>query len=225
MLPTKKTAPTTNFEDIILLIYGRPKIGKSTWCAQCDHGLFLATEPGLNSLNTYEITINNWEDILNACSEIAKGEHKFKTIIIDTIDNAYQLCCDYICAKYSIEHQSDLGFGKGWALVNNEFKRVLLKLAQLNYGLFMVSHTKSKEIPTRTGTLYKIVPSLSDGARNIVMGLVDIILYCDTDIRGNEQIRVAHTEPSDTFEAGDRTGKLPPIIELNYKNFLEFWKK
>ena len=37
------------------------------------------------------------------------------------------------------------------ALINNEFYRVLTKLAFLPYRLFLVSHVQEKEIETRTG--------------------------------------------------------------------------
>jgi hypothetical protein len=40
------------------------------------------------------------------------------------VDNAYKMCSDYVCKKFKIEHESDLGYGKGYALINNEFQRV-----------------------------------------------------------------------------------------------------
>ena len=64
------------------------------------------------------------EELLAACGEIAEGKHPYKTIILDTVDNVYRMCSDYICTKFKIEHESDLGYGKGWALINNEFQRV-----------------------------------------------------------------------------------------------------
>jgi len=48
-----------------------------------------------------------------------------KTIVLDTVDNAYKMCSDYVCKKFKIEHESDLGYGKGYALINNEFQRVI----------------------------------------------------------------------------------------------------
>ena len=95
--------------------------------------------------------IQSWDQLLAACGEIAEGKHPFKTIIVDTVDNAYRMCADHVCAKFKIEHESDLGYGKGWALINNEFHRVHTKLAFLPYGLFLVSHSVEREIETRTG--------------------------------------------------------------------------
>ena len=146
MLPTKKTPPKQALSDLSVLVHGAHKIGKTEWCSHAEGALFLAAEPGLNALDAYQVPISSWDDLLAACREIAEGKHPFKTIIIDTIDNAYKMCAEYICRKHKIEHESDLGYGKGWALVNNEFQRVLNKLAFQPYGLFLVSHSQEKEI-------------------------------------------------------------------------------
>lgn len=199
-------------------------VHNSTWCSHATDALFLATEPGLNSLDVFQIPISRWDDLLKACAEIAEGKHPFKTIIIDTADNAYKLCAEYVCAKHKIDHESDLGYGKGYALINNEFQRVLNKLAFLPYGLFIVSHSQEKEIETRTGKYVKMVPTLPDKARKIVIGLVDIIAYCDLDSSTNTEgktvyRRVMRTKPSPYHEAGDRTGRLPEVIDLDFQTF------
>jgi hypothetical protein len=226
MLPTAKTQPKPDLADLTVLVYGQTKIGKSTFCAQSEGALFLATEPGLNALDVYQVPILSWDDLLNACAEITEGKHPFRTVIIDTIDNAYKFCTDYIVKKAKVEHESDLGYGKGYALVNNEFQRVLSKLAFLPYGLFLISHAKEIEVDTRTGKYTRIVPTLPDKARKIVLGMVDQVLFCDLEVTkaegGAESTnRVIRTKPSLYYEAGDRTGRLPETIELDFRNFLE----
>ena len=205
-------------------------VHNSSWCSQAENALFLATEPGLNALDVYQAPIQSWDQLLTACSEIAEGKHPFKTIIIDTIDNAYRMCAEHVCAKFKIEHESDLGYGKGWALINNEFHRVLTKLAFLPYGLFLVSHSVEREIETRTGKYTRIVPTLPDKARKIVLGMVDLILYCDleavTDDEGKTSYRrVMRTKPSPHYEAGDRTGRLPETIDLDFAKFTEAFNR
>lgn len=226
MLPTTKTAPRTSLSDLTVLIWGGQKIGKSTFCSHAEDALFLATEPGLNSLDVYQTPIANWEELLQACFEIAEGKHSFKTIIVDTVDNAYRFCAQYICAKHKIEHESDLGYGKGWALVNSEFYRVLNKLAMLPYGLFLISHSQEKEIDSRTGKYTRMVPTLPDKARKIVLGMVDMILYCDLEVTKNSdgsflQRRIIRTKPSLYYEAGDRTGRLPDVFDLDFSKYIE----
>ena len=230
MLPKEKTPPKQDLADLTILVYGQSKLGKSTWASGAEGALFLATEPGLNALDVFQVPIRTWDELLAACAEISEGKHPFKTIIIDTVDNAYKLCTEYICAKFKIEHESDLGYGKGWALVNGEFQRVLTKLAFLPYGLFLISHSQEKEIETRTGKYLKVVPTLPDKARKIILGMVDMILFCDLEISADangKQIvrRVMRTKPSLHYEAGDRTGRLPETIDLNFQAFLKAFNK
>lgn len=224
MLPTSKTPPKQSLSDLTALIYGPSKIGKTTWCSHAPDALFLATEPGLNALDVFQVPINSWDELLKAAAEIAAGNHSFKTIIIDTVDNAYKLCSEYICAKHKIDHESDLGYGKGYALINGEFQRVLNKLAFLPYGLFLVSHSQQQEIETRTGKYSKTIPTLPNKARKIVIGLVDIIAYCDLEASTNTEgktvyRRVMRTKPSPHYDAGDRTGRLPEMIDLDFHAF------
>ncbi len=225
MLPTQKSPPKTTLSDLTVLVYGPSKIGKSTWCSQADGALFLATEAGLNNLDVYQVPIATWDELLAACKEIAEGKHPYKTIIIDTVDNAYRMCAEHMCQKFKVEHESDLGYGKGYALINNEFYRVLNKLALLPYGLFLVSHSQEKELETRTGKLTRIVPTLPDKARKIVLGMVDVILFCDLEpTTGPDgkpaQRRVVRTKPHMSYEAGDRTGRLPEVIDLDFARFV-----
>jgi hypothetical protein len=226
LLPTAKTPPKASLSDYTVLVHSRPKAGKSEFCSHADNALFLATEPGLNALEVYQVPITSWDDFLAACGEIAEGNHPFKTIVIDTVDLAYRMCSEYICRKFKIEHESDMGFGKAWALVSGEFQRVLTKLAHMPYGLFLISHSQESQVETRTGNITRIVPTLPEKARKIVLGLVDMILYFDVEtvVGGDGRPtyrRVIRTKPHPNYEAGDRTGRLPDVIDLDYDKFVE----
>lgn len=225
MLPTAPTPPKKNLSDYSILLYGPSKAGKTTTASQAEGALFLATEPGLNALSAYQVPIIDWNDLKNACGEIAAGNHQFKTIVIDTVDLAYRLCSDHILKENSVKHESDLIYGKGFALVNNEFYRVLTKLAHLPYGLILISHAQEVEVESRTGNYMKTVPTLPEKARKIVLGLVDIILYCDVEAtrEANGQTsfrRVIRTKPTQYYAAGDRTGRLPDTLDMDYRAFV-----
>jgi hypothetical protein len=233
MLPKKKTPPKTDLSDFTICIYGPTKIGKSTFASRFPDALFLPTEPGLNALecNQWRKDENSppgifcWEDMLLACSEIRAGDHAFKTIVIDTADNAYKLCEDYVCTAEQIRHPNDLEYGKGAAFVNNEFQRVLTKLAALPYGLILVSHAKDKEVKTPTGKYNKTAPTLPGGAYKIILGMADMVLYCDNEETAEDgktiNRRIIKTKPTIYYEAGDRTGRLPETLPLSYQKFLE----
>jgi hypothetical protein len=199
-------------------------VHNSSFASQFPEAMFFECEPGLNHLEVFKVPTYSWEAFLEACKLIAKGDHNFKTIVIDTVDNAFKMCSDHVCAKHGIEYEGDMGHGKGWALVKNEWHRVLTRLASLPYGLILISHAVDKTIETRTGEYTKTTPSLPDRARNVVLGLVDIILYGDSitrkDPAGNIVVeRVLRTKPHPTYEAGDRTGRLPEMLPLEYAAF------
>jgi hypothetical protein len=225
LLPTTKTPPKMSIADLTAVVYGPAKIGKSTFCSNADKALFLATEPGLNNLDTYQVDVRTWEDLLGACAELAAGNHPFKTVVIDTIDNAYKMCEEYICKKHGVDYHGDLAYGKGFSLVNNEFQRVLTKLAFMPYGLYLVSHSQEIEVDSRTGKYHRIVPTIPEKARRILLGLADVILFCDIEtVMGADgkptTKRVMRTKPSLAYESGDRTGRLPETIDLDYNAFL-----
>ena len=113
-----------------------------------------------------------------------------------------------------------MAHGKGWSLVKNEWHRVLTRLASLPYGLVLISHAQDKTIETRTGEYTKTQPSLPDRARNVVLGLVDIILCCDAVPRKDARhlakrlstwpdIGVPWISPS-SISQGRRLGAWPP---------------
>jgi hypothetical protein len=223
-LPTTKTKPTSDLSKQSILLYGVPKLGKSSFASEFPEAMFFECEPGLGHLEVFKVPTYKWEDFLEACKLIAKGDHPFKTLVIDTVDNAFKMCSDHVCAKHGIEYEGDMSHGKGWALVKNEWHRVLTRLASLPYGLILISHAVDKTIETRTGEYTKSIPSLPDRARNVVLGLVDMILYGDSiarkDAAGNLITeRVLRTKPHPTYEAGDRTGRLPEMLPLNYAAF------
>ena len=102
---------------------------------------------------------------------------------------------------------------------------MLTKLAHLPCGLILISHAQEIEVETRTGKFTKTVPTLPEKARKIVLGLVDIILYCDVEVtrdaNGQATVRrVLRTKPTQYYEAGDRTGRLPEILDMDYRAFV-----
>ncbi len=231
MLPTEKTPARMSLSELTVLVHGPAKIGKSDMCSHAEKAIFLATEAGLNALEVYQVPITTWSEFLAACSEIREGKHEFKTVVVDTLDNLFLMCMEHVCARLKIEHPADLGYGKGFSLVNGEFYRALNKLSLLPYGLFLISHSQQKEIETRTGKRTRIVPTLPDKARRMVLGMVDVILYCDVDtVAGSDgeaatERRIMRTKPTEAYEAGDRTGRLPDVIELDYAKFAEAFER
>jgi|TARA_R110000824_G_scaffold5326_8_gene24764 hypothetical protein len=219
-IPTEKTKKASGLGDQVITIYGTPKIGKSTLASQFPNALFAATEPGLNFLEVYQVPIGDWTDFTNLCAIVASSPLQVETLVIDTVDILYLHCRDHVCNKAGIMHPSDASYGKGFAMVNGEFRRVLAKLGTLRtreggkMGLVLVSHAKEIEHDTRVGKQLRWTPSLPGSARQIVEGMSDLLLFADVD---SSDERVLRTKPSNRWVAGDRTGNLPETLPLSYE--------
>ena len=210
-LPTQKTVAIKSLDKFTMLLFGQPKIGKSTLASHFPNTIFLATEPGHRYLEIWKIDINSWEDFLEAGAMLINEKgHKFQTIVIDTIDNLLKFCEDYVCKKFSIKHPSDLGYAKGWTLLKSEFHRALRTLVASGFNTIFISHQKETVITSQTVNFTKITNSLTASANKIITGMVDIIAYLgievvkdkNGDIVSEEHVLTTKTSPS--LEVGAR---------------------
>lgn len=226
ILPLQKSGKVTALEMQTILIYGRAKVGKSTLAAKFPSPVFLATEAGLNHLEVFKVNCNSWEKFLEACAELGTGDHKFKTIVIDTIDNLVIYCSEWVCKEHGIHHPSELGHGRGWHLITSELNRVLLKLSSLPYGLVMISHSIQEEIETKIRKYNRWTIAVSGKNKNIFLNMSDMILFIDSEVsKDGEETRLIRTKPSMNFDAGDRSGLLPDVLPLDYKEFSKCFKE
>jgi hypothetical protein len=224
ILPTEPTPRKTDLSQSTILVFGDVKIGKTEFSSHFPDSIFLAAEAGQGGIECYRVAIDSWPTFLAACGELAQGSHRFRTVIVDTVDALWQLCQRHICEQNKIQHEADMPYGKGYSLVLNEFQRVIGKLSHLGMGVVLISHADREEIQGRTGTYHKAVPSLKDKVRKFLLGLCDLVLYCDTETAPGPDgkpvtRRVLRTKPSQHWESGDRTGLLPETLPLNFDAF------
>ena len=151
-LPKEKSSKVTSLSEQIIMIYGRPKIGKSTLCSCFPNAIFLATEPGLKGLDVFKVNCTKWTEFLTACKEIKEGQHEFKTVIIDTVDKMLDLIQRHVCEEEKVDSIGDIPHGRGYTASRNILSQTLDKLAGLPYGLVLVSHCQTMKIETATGT-------------------------------------------------------------------------
>lgn len=227
LIPTKPTPPETEFSKFLTMIYGAPKVGKSTFCAGLDKPLFLDTENGLKSLTTYRVGIGTWEEFQAVCKELQaeKGKLPFKTLVIDTIDNLYGYCRDYVRKKLKIQHESDAAYGKGYDAVKSEFAPAMGFLKSLGMGVIYVSHAKSEKIEIRSGSYDRWSPTLSKQASDVLIPALDYIMFAEIVSTDKGDQRVIHTKPCQYWVAGDKTGKMPVDIDFTPEAFMDAYNK
>lgn len=232
-LPTEYSEPVYELNRLTTLLYGLPKIGKTTWAAGAEEALFLATEEGQNHVRVKKLAVTDWETFCQACKLIAAGDHDYKTIVIDTIDNLHEMCVMHFNRLNNLTHENDMGYGKGYALIYREFIGAIRWLSLQPYGLIMISHARQMEVKTPTGVATKYTCSLPDSTKNSIKEgiykMTDLFLFAELeeiyDETGTQIIgwdRVVRTQPTTLYEAGDRTGRLPETLPLDYEEFKRY---
>lgn len=230
-LPTQKQKPSNSLNKLSMLLYGAPKIGKSTFCSRIDNALFIATEPGLNYLETYNVRVNSWLEFLEVMAALKREKHDFKVIIIDTIDRLCDFCDSYICEQAKAQTIGDVGgYGKGYALFKTEMNRVFQKIYAMDLGVVITSHTVLAEIPTPSGKQTQYQPSVQKRIQDIIIPLVDIIGFAHSVMSINKEgdcveTRVLETSETASWVAGDRTGRLPSTMPFSFHVFKKHFIK
>lgn len=102
ILPTEKSHPTiTNPKTLIL--FGKPKAGKSTLMAALDNNLIIDLENGYQALSAMVVqarSVQDFADIANAIREKIKendGKFPYKYITIDNATRLEEMCLPYAC--------------------------------------------------------------------------------------------------------------------------------
>lgn len=233
LIPSARTPRVARLSDQVVLLYGEPGIGKTTFAAQFPDALFFPTEPGLKHVEVYQVPpdgsgIRSWPQFLAAMSEVFRavqaGTFRFRTLVIDTIGNLWDMVCESVAGKRQAETLGDISKGKGWILARFEFDRVLRHAAQLGLGLLLISHSRDREESTDQGMVVKAMPRLQKTAEDVLNPLADFILYCRSEtVIGPDgkptRVRAIRTKGSPAWVAKDRTGRLPDPILLDYDVF------
>jgi hypothetical protein len=207
------------------MIYGKEKSGKTTWASTINKGegvLFCATEEGHKHLSVYKVAITSWEDFLLLGSELKKDPKGYKTLVIDIVDYLVVHCEHYVCKKMGVDHPSDLPFGKGFTAVKREFLRVITAINQMGFSFVFISHSKEREMKTKTASWTYMDTTLSATWSTLVCGMCDFIFYIYIDEDGNRKIR---TKGHKYINSGDRTGKLPEVMALDFNEIQKILSK
>lgn len=229
-IPTERRPVSRELGGQSILIYGPPKVGKTTWANGFPETLFESTEDGQRFIDCYPTEVRSWEEHREFISELkGKKGRRFKTIAVDTVDMLWTYCCEYVGKKHGFDHPSDEDYGKGYQMIKDEFRKGLNRLLALGKGVILISHAMDREVKTRVLSITKTMPTLPKSARDIVLPLVSVIVYAGFKVVKNaegERVekRVAICRPSEVLEAGDRTGRLPGVMPLRAKKFLEAYR-
>ena len=226
ILNIEPTVISRDLKGKYILIYGKPKTGKTTLASRFPKNLLVAFDKGYNAIDGIKaVDINRWADFKQVLRQLEKPEARemYSTITIDTTTIAYEMCEQFVCAQNGVQSIRDIPWGQGWTLVKKEFENCLRKITMLGYGLVLISHIETRKEKTADDSEIEILaPSMPKRCYEVVNQIVDIIGYIATewDETGESQ-RWLYTRQTPTVMAGSRFPYLAPKIKLGYKELVD----
>lgn len=225
----KETAP-------VLWLYGVPFSGKTTFANQAPDVLHLNTDgnvkyvDGARIIIRDEIKINGriketvfaWQVLKDAVETLCIGQHDFKIIVVDLVEDLLENCRIYMYDKLGITHEADAGYGKGYDMVRTEFLPQIRRLTNAGYGIILISHEVTAEITKRNGDKITIIkPNLQDKYANKIAGMVDIVGRVIIEEDDSRWIKFK----TDTIQFGGGRLKFgTDKVELDYGKFMELYR-
>lgn len=222
--------------------------GKTSLAAFAPSPVFVMTrgETGLTSLidagqlpeTPHFPEIQSWPELLAAVKFLRTGEHKFKTLVLDTANGAERLMHEFVCDRDFDGEWGEKGFGsyqKGYEVALADWRMFENSLDDLRkergMTIFMLLHTRIRSFKNPSGADYdRYTPEMHEKTWGLTKGWLDCILFgnFEVTVRAGKKVadasgkgkasevsvRVLCTQSDNPiYDAKNRLG-LPPEIEM-----------
>ena len=228
----KPNVVTRDLSGKSFLIYGERKSGKTTIATKFPKHIILAFEKGYGMIpNAMGFPINSWREALEAKKELLKdakavekgekAEKEFLTVVVDTIDLAYDMCERYILDKEGVEYLDETEKMRGYRAVSREYDKFFQDIVKAGYTLICISHATSKQVKENGEKYDKTIPTVPDRGFLVVSRLVDVCAYAhyETDDAGNI-VPMLTMRGNKYLEAGSRNKYMSEKIPFTYQALL-----
>ena len=221
-----------------VVVYGPEGIGKSTFASRFPEPLFIDTEGSTKELDVARTpTPTSWTMLKEQIRYVIDHPDICKTLVVDTIDWAEQMCVEDICASHQKKGIEDFGYGNGYVYVREEFGRFLNLLGEVvEKGIHVVltAHAQMRkfEQPDELGSYdrweMKLGKKTSSQTSPLVKEWTDMLLFANykthavaVDKDGKKHKaqggrRVMYTQHHPCWDAKNRYG-LPEEVDFDYR--------
>ena len=199
-----------------LLLYGAPKVGKTTALSQLDNCLIIDTEGGANMIEGYIESVNNREELIKVLQEAQDG-HDYNYVAIDTIDKIATWAENAVCAEENVSAVQDLAFGKGFGMVREKVLNTVKILKEIFPHVIIIGHRKwARAVVDSKAIVEPESLDLTGKLKNMLMADCDAIGYVYRD-EDKDKLMVSF-KANEALEAGSRSPHLRgKDIEFKWK--------
>lgn len=210
------------------LVYGVPKVGKSTWAAGAPAPIWLGLDSGTEHLNVARFPEpESFEDVLEALRTLGAESHDYKTLVVDPINWVEPLVWEHTCRKNGWKDIESPGYGKGYTAAVDTwrvFVAALDRLRSAGMHVVLVGHSQLRTVKNPEGDDYdRYALPINEKAQGLIVQWSDCILFAQHEIAAKKErgamkakafgtgVRLLRTAPSAAYEAGNRFSLADPI--------------
>jgi len=224
----KPNVVTRDLSGKSFLIYGERKSGKTTNACKFPKPILLGFEKGYGFLDgIIAQPINSWKEALEVKKQLLKDAESaekenrdtvFKSVIVDTIDIAYDLCEKYIVDKEGVDYLDETEKMRGYRALSREYDKFFQEIVKAGYTLICISHATTKQIKENGEKYDKTIPTVPDRGFLVVSRLVDVCAYAsyESDEQGNIHSMLT-LRGNKHLEAGSRSPYMSEKIPFTYE--------
>lgn len=185
-LPTQKIAPV-RANPKRMVIYSKPKAGKTSALALLDNCLILDFENGSDYVEALKLKVDSLATLKAVGQEIVKAGKPYKYIAVDTVTALEEMCLSYAKTLY-METPMGKNFngdsvlklpnGAGYLYLREAFFKILDYIETLipeDGSLILLGHLKDKMLETNGKEVSAVDLDLSGKIKSIVCAKADAI--------------------------------------------------
>ena len=185
-LPTKKVL-ATRANPKRLVIYSKPKAGKTSALALLDDCLLLDFEKGSDYVDAMKLKIDSLQGLKEVGAEIVKAGKPYKYIAVDTVTALEELCLGYAKSLYmntpmgktfAGDNVLKLPNGAGYLYLREAFFKILDYIESLvpdDGSIILLGHLKDKNIEVAGKEVSAVDLDLTGKIKALVCAKADAI--------------------------------------------------
>lgn len=233
-LPTSKTKATLT-DPGKLIIYSKPKTGKTSLLAELDNNLIIDLENGTQYYDALKVSINSVQELMDLIKAIIAAGRPYKYITLDTLTKLEDLALPYALKLYQQTPMGksytgasvlDLPNGAGYKYLRDAMTNLLNAIYKCADRVILLGHLKTTNIEKNGKEVSARELDLTGKIKSMVSADVDAIglLY-----RGEDNKNILSFKTTDDVICGARPTHLKDqeivISELIDGKFITHWDK
>jgi hypothetical protein len=233
VLPTKKVkADRVNPKRLI--VYSKPKTGKTTAFAGLDDNLIIDLENGADYVEALKVKANNLQELKEVGKAIKEANYPYKYITIDTVTALEDMVMPLAISlyqktpmgkNYSGDSILTLPNGAGYLYIRQAFFQVLDFIDTLAPHIILSGHIKDKQVDDKGEMVLSANIDLTGKIKSLICANADAIGYMYR--KGNETIISFKTNEEVTCGARPEHLRNEEIVVSEMKNgeIITHWDK